>query len=60
MSISFSFDAFLATMVLRPRLVVFVDNISESSIDVAFDGKMFFWYKNWDLDKRTQVSILAL
>jgi hypothetical protein len=38
--ISFSFVAFLATMALRPKLVVSVDDINEGNRDVAFEGKV--------------------
>jgi hypothetical protein len=38
--VSFGFIVLLATMTLRPRLVVFVDNISEGSRDIAFEGKV--------------------
>jgi hypothetical protein len=43
-----NFVAFLATMALKSRLVVFVDVISEDSKDVAFEGKVLFHYENWD------------
>jgi hypothetical protein len=40
-SVSFHFVAFLATMALRPQLVVSVDDIGEGSRDVAFDQHEF-------------------
>jgi hypothetical protein len=50
-SISFSFIAILTTMALKPRLVVFVNNINEGSRDVAFVGKVLCRYGNWNPNK---------
>ena len=32
----------------RPRLVVSIDDITNGSIEVAFDGKILSRYGNWD------------
>jgi hypothetical protein len=37
-----NFVAFLVIVALKPRFVVCVDNISEGSRDVAFEGNIFF------------------
>jgi hypothetical protein len=57
-SISFSFLAFLAIMALRPRLVIFVENISESSKNVAFEDKVLSWYRNWNLNRESKFPYL--
>jgi hypothetical protein len=49
---------FQETMALRPRLVVTVDDISEGSKDVAFEGKVLCWYGNWDTSKEYKFSYL--
>jgi hypothetical protein len=56
--ISFSFVAFLATMALRPKLVVSVDDINEGNRDVAFEGKVLCWYRNWDPSKERNFPYL--
>jgi hypothetical protein len=38
-------------MALRPRLVLFLDDINEGSRDVAFEGKVLCWHGNWDPSK---------
>jgi hypothetical protein len=52
MSVSFGFVAFLATMALRPKMVVFVDDISEGSRDVPFENKILSQYGNWNPNKK--------
>jgi hypothetical protein len=58
MSISFSFVIFLATMALKRRLVVFVDDISGGSRDVTFEGKVLCSYGNWDPSKECNFPYL--
>ena len=42
---------FFNIMATRPRLVVSVDDISEGTKDVAFEGKILNQYGNWDSSK---------
>jgi hypothetical protein len=58
MSISSNFVAFLAIMALRPSLVVFVNNISEGSRDVAFKDKSFSQYGNLNSNKELKFPYL--
>jgi hypothetical protein len=44
---------FLVTMAFtviksRPKMIVSTDDIIDGRREVAFDGKILYWYGNWD------------
>ena len=49
---------FQETMALRPKLVVFVDDINEGSRDVAFENKVLCRYGNWNTSKEHKFPYL--
>jgi hypothetical protein len=49
---------FQETMVLRPRLVVSIDDINEGSRDVVFESKVMCRYGNWVISKEHKFPYL--